>query len=116
MTTINITDTTLEVRFRPLEKLAGLLRDLEAPRSAVTGVTVETDALRAARGLRAPGLAIPGVRKVGTWRGRGRRTMVSVRKDQPALRITLAGARYDELLLGADDAPAYAEQLRPVTR
>jgi hypothetical protein len=116
MATIKITDTTLEIRFRPWEKVAGLLRDLEVPRSAVTGVTVETDALRAARGLRAPGLAIPGVRKVGTWRGRGRRTMVSVRRNQPALRITLTGARYDELLLGVDDARDRAEQLRPVTR
>jgi hypothetical protein len=65
------------------------------------------------RGLRAPGLALPGVRKIGTWRRPGERTLVAVRKGQPAVRVRLEGARYDVLLLGADDAVALADALSP---
>jgi hypothetical protein len=116
MTTINLTTDRLQVRFRPLEKLAGLLGDLDVPRSSVTSVTVEPDGLAAARGIRAPGLGLPGVRKIGTWRGRNRKAMVSVRRGQPAVRIGLTGERYDELLIGVDDAQAWADRLRPATR
>ena len=116
MTTINLSGDRLEVRFRPLEKLAGLLRDLDVPTSAITSVTVEPDGLAGAKGIRAPGLGIPGVRKLGTWRGRHRKAMVSVRRDQAAVRITLTGQKYDELLLGVDDAAAWADRLRPATR
>ena len=116
MTTINLSGDRLQVRFRLLEKVAGLLRDLDVSRSSIASVVVEPDGIAAARGLRAPGLAIPGVRKVGTWRGRHRKTMVSVRRGQPAVRITLTGEKYDELLLGVDDAAAWADRLSPTTR
>jgi hypothetical protein len=51
------------------------------------------------------------VRKIGTWRGAGRRTLVSVRRGQPALRVRLDGQRWDELLVGTDDAAAVAASL-----
>jgi hypothetical protein len=111
MTTINLTDTALQVRFRPWEKLAGLVRYFDVPRSAVTAVATEPDGLRAARGVRAPGLGLPGRRLLGTWRGRNRRSLVSVSKDRPALRITLSGSKYDELLLAVDDVEAWAKRL-----
>jgi hypothetical protein len=65
----------------------------------------------ATQGLRAPGLGLPGLRKIGTWRGAGRRTLVSVRRGQPAVRVTLEGRRWDELLVGTDDAAAVAASL-----
>ena len=111
MNTIHIADDTLTVRLAPMTKLAGLLRDQVVPLSAVTAVEVAQDGLAAARGLRAPGLALPGRRKVGTWRGRGARRLVDVRRGQPALRLRLRGHHYDELLLGHDDASALADRL-----
>jgi hypothetical protein len=111
MATLQVTDSTLSVRFTRGEKLAGWVRDTEAPRSAIRSVEVATDALRAPRGLRAPGLGLPGVRKIGTWRSPGERTLVSVRRDQPALLIRLDGQRYDTWLIGADDAAALAVRL-----
>ncbi|MGN6577166.1 MAG: hypothetical protein ACTHKG_15945 [Nocardioides sp.] len=116
MTTINLAGDRLQVRFRPLEKLLGLLSDLDVPTDAIGAVTVEPDGLAAAKGIRAPGLGIPGVRKLGTWRGRHRKAMVSVRRGQPAVRITLAGEKYDELVLGTDDAAVWADRLRPAPR
>ncbi|SFL33387.1 hypothetical protein [Geodermatophilus ruber] len=111
MATLRTTPQTLTVSLSRAEKLLGLLRDLEVPRSAVREVTVVPDGLTATRGLRAPGLALPGVRQVGTWRGRGEKTLVSVRRGQPAVRVRLTGQRFDTLLLGTDDAAAVAGEL-----
>ena len=115
MTAILVSDDTLTVRLTRLSKVAGLLRDQVIPRSAITAVEVVPDGLAAARGLRAPGLALPGRRKIGTWRGRGVRRFVDVRRGQPALRLTLQGQRYDELLIGHDDVTDLAARLTPVT-
>jgi hypothetical protein len=113
MTTVQLTPTTLTVRFTLAEKIAGLLRDVEVPRAAVQSAEVVPEPLSAMRGLRAPGLGLPGLRKVGTWRRPGERTLVSARKGQPALRVRLDGSRYDTLVLGVDDAAALARSLTP---
>jgi hypothetical protein len=110
MASLETTPDTLRVRLTRAERLAGLLRDVEVPRSAVTGVDVVADPLCAVRGLRAPGLALPG-RRVGTWRRSGERTLVSVRRGQPAVRVRLAGQRLTTLLVGADDAAAVAARV-----
>jgi hypothetical protein len=116
MATLQLTDSTLSVHLTRFEKIAGLLRDVQFPRTAVRDVEVVADGLAAARGLRAPGLGLPGVRKIGTWRRPGGRSLVSVRRDQPALRITLEGQRYDTLVIGSDDAGAVATALTGTVR
>ena len=113
MAMLQLTPTTLTVRLTRGEKIAGLLRDVEVPRSAVRDAEVVPDPLHGMRGLRAPGLALPGVRKIGTWRRPGERTLVSVRKGRPAVRIRLDGQRYDTLLVGTDDAASLAAALGP---
>ena len=112
MATVEVNHSTLAVRFTAREKVLGLIRDIEVPRSAVVDVTVEADGLAAVRGFRAPGLALPGRRKVGTWRGGGRRTAVSVSAGQSEVRVQLTGAGYDELLIGMPDAARTAEVVR----
>lgn len=112
MSTIDVSDTSLTIRLSPVEKVFGLLRDQVVPRDAVTEVEVVPDGLSAVRGIRAPGLGLPGLRMIGTWRGRGAKRFVSVRRGQPALRVQLAGHRYDELLLGSDTAEQLASRLR----
>jgi hypothetical protein len=114
MATIDLTPQTLTVRFTTAEHVGGLIRDITVPRSAVTSVAVEADGIRAVGGLRAPGLALPGRRKVGTWRGLGdqpRRTAVSVARGEAAVRITLAGQKFDQLLIGTTDAESVAGTL-----
>ena len=113
MATVQLTPTTVTVRFTTAEKVAGLLHDLELPRAAVRSAEVVPEPLDAIRGLRAPGLALPGVRKIGTWRRPGERSLICVRRGQPAVRVRLEGARYDTLLLGADDAATLADALAP---
>lgn len=111
MTTLKITADTVAVRFTRLEKVLGLVRDHEVPRAAVTAAEVVPDGLQATHGLRAPGLGIPGRRKLGNWRGRGR-SLVSVRRGQPAVQLTLQGQPWERWLIGTDDAARLAEDLR----
>jgi len=111
MATLQLTPTTLRLSFTRAEKLGGLVRDLDVPLSAVARAEVVADPLPAVRGLRAPGLGLPGIRKIGTWRRRGHRSLVSVRRGQPAVRIDLTGQRYDTLWVGADDAAVLAAEL-----
>lgn len=112
MTTIHLSAGTLHVRLTLLEKISGLLRDVAVPLAAVRSVDVVPDGAAAARGLRAPGLGLPGVRLVGTWRGRGHRALVAVHGRRPAVRVRLEGERWTELLLGVDDVEEAAAALR----
>ena len=111
MAILQVTPPTLSVRLTRGEKIAGLIRDVDVPLSAIRAVEVVPDPLAGLRGLRAPGLALPGVRMIGTWRRQGEKTLVSVRRDQPAVRVRLEGGRWDALLIGTDDAEALAATL-----
>ena len=114
--TLRMTDDRLQIRFAPTEKALGLLRDVDVPFSAVRDVEVVPNGLAATTGVRAPGYAWPWSRKLGTWRRRGHKSLVDVRRDQPALRVLLEGQRYDELLIGSDDAERVAAGLRARVR
>jgi len=114
MTQVTITPTSIDVRFTTMEKIAGLMRDQEVDRRHIAAVTVAPNGLAAARGIRAPGLGLPGLRKIGRWRRHGTRTLVSVRRGQPALSIRLAGGPYAHMLLSTSDAQALADELAPV--
>jgi hypothetical protein len=105
MTTMRVEGDTLVVRFTTTEKILGLVRDQRIPASAIGAVATVDDGLAAARGLRAPGLGLPGIRKIGTWRSHDGKSLVSVRRDQPAVRVELSGQTYSSLIIGTD-APA----------
>lgn len=112
MSTIRLAPATLTVQLTPWEHVFALRGNVTVPRADIVSGAVVTDALAAARGVRAPGLGAPGVRKVGTWRSRGSRTLVSVRRGQPAVHIRLRpSSDWDALLVGCDDAPAIVTQL-----
>jgi uncharacterized protein len=86
------------------EKLAALHGDIDVPLGDVRGVRLEPDPLAAVRGLRAPGLGLPGRVKIGTWRGPDQRSFVVARRGVPAVRVQLANAKHDELLVSTPEA------------
>ncbi|MFC0004580.1 hypothetical protein [Micromonospora siamensis] len=112
MATVEITADRIRVRLSTTEKIFALRGDLSFPRTAVRRAEVVPNAVTAIRGLRAPGLGLPGLRNVGRWRSRVGTEFVTVRAGQPAVRITLSGQPYDSLLIGSDDATALARRLR----
>jgi hypothetical protein len=111
MVDVATTPEALSVHLTRREKVAGLLRDLTVPWTAVASVGVEDDGLRAVRGVRAPGLALPRRTKIGTWRRRTGPAMVVVRAGVPTLRIGLTGEKYDELLVSHPDAHELAREI-----
>lgn len=115
MAVMTVTGDELHVALTGFEKVAGLHRDIRVPIAAVRDVRVEADAVGAARGLRAPGLAIPGRTKIGTWRRRGAQGFVVARRGVPAVRVALSGTDHDELLVSVGDAEAVAEAVRSRT-
>ena len=111
MARAHLSEDSLVVRFSAGEKIAGVLRDIDMPLSTVLSASVEPDGLSAATGMRAPGLAVPGYNKIGTWRSRGRRTLVVVRRGRPALSLRLAEHRYSDVLIDVDNAVDLARAL-----
>jgi hypothetical protein len=111
MTTARVHDATLTVSFTTAEKIAGLVRDQHIPLSAVRAVEVVPDGLEAARGLRAPGLALPGRRKIGTWRSSAGKSLVAVHGHRPAVHLTVEGQRYATLLITTDAPEELAASL-----
>lgn len=111
MTTVRLTADRLQVRLSLAEKLGSLHGDLDIARTEISAANVVADGLAASRGLRAPGVEIPGRVKLGTWRGRSGRQFVAVRRGEPTLRLELAGGPYDTVLISTPDAAALAAAL-----
>jgi hypothetical protein len=101
---ILIDGATLTVVLSRWEKLAALHGDVTVPLAAVEGVRVVDEPLPAVTGLRAPGLALPGRTKIGTWRASGRRTFAVARAGVPAVCVDLSGAGYARLVVSTPDA------------
>jgi hypothetical protein len=112
---LHIEGDELVLRLTGFERIAGLHRSIRVPVSSVTAVDVVDDPVRSVAGVRAPGLALPRTVKIGTWRGRGERRFVVARRDQPAVRVRLAGQPHTELLVSVPDAPGTAAALRAAT-
>jgi len=108
---ITLSNDEIRIELSWWEKFFGLMGDRTIPRSAVTEVALEPDPLAATRGLRAPGLGIPGSVKIGTWRGKGRTMYVSIRRSTPAIRIEAAGLDRDAYLVSVADARELVDAL-----
>jgi hypothetical protein len=108
---VTIEGRELVVTLARNEKWWGLLSDLRVPISAISAVEAVPDGRRAVHGMRAPGLGGP-QRLIGTWRATNDRQYVCVRRDQPAVKVTLDGQRYRTVLVGLDDADRVAVDIR----
>ena len=112
MAHLSVIGNHLVLTLTTFEKVAALHGDLRVPTGAVTSVEVVQQPFAYVRGFRAPGLAIPGRLLIGTWRCRAGRMFVVARRGVPAVRVRLAGWRYDELLVSDPGAAAMSQRLR----
>lgn len=112
MATPHIDGDTLVVTLTRQEKLLALRGDLRVPVSGVQEIEVVDDPLHAVRGLRSPGLGLPGRTKVGTWRRPGARSFVVVHGDRRGIRIGLRDVGFDSIVLGTDRPEELAASLR----
>lgn len=111
MVAVSTSNGSLHVRPPLVGSVAGDSGGLVAHRDQVVRARVVADVLAEARGLRAPGLHVPGVNTYGTWRRRGSTTCVAVRRGRTALVLDLAGHDPDRVVVSAEAASGHAEQL-----
>jgi hypothetical protein len=111
MSSIALDETDLVVTLEPNERRWGLLRNLRVPVSSISAVEVVVDGRRAVRGMRAPGLGGT-QRLIGTWRASGNKQYVCVRRNQPAVKITVERQRFRTILIGTDEAERVAGEIR----
>jgi hypothetical protein len=100
------------------EKAEAVHGDLRVPVSAIRGVEVLDDA-HSWTGIDVGfkvGLRLPGVVTVATVHGHGEKVFVAVHGDTPrGVRVRLAGAPWDEWIVGCADPEAVAATLAPAS-
>src|SRR3954454_14819198 len=111
MPTVTVTPAIVTVRLSTAEKAGALHGDVSIPRSAIVAATVVEDPMSGVAGIRAPGYAMPGHAKLGTWRHHDGKDFIAVYADRPAVELRLAGQPYERLLISVDDPQAVVAQL-----
>jgi hypothetical protein len=105
MADLHVADGTLIVDLSAAERFFALhFSTPKIPTSAITGVTAVPDVYAQLRGIRAPGLGIPGRTAVGTWRGRGYKDFAVIYRRGPGVVVTTRDFPYERVLIGTDDA------------
>jgi hypothetical protein len=107
MPVVMVDDAALTVRLSFLERLlAARSTDVVVPRGCVVRCFSVDEPWPLLRGLRWPGLSLPGVVALGSWRWRSAagsgRDFVAVRGRGPGVVIDLTGHEFDRLLLSID--------------
>lgn len=113
--TVSIENGRLVVEPVGLDKLWGFRRRIEVPLSQVRGATYDPGAAYAGKGLRAPGLALPGMKWVGTFYRDGDRSYWNVRAGGQTIVVELADSRLARLYLTVGDARAVVDRINEAT-
>lgn len=106
MSTIELRDGGLTIRLSLVEKMCALHASVHADQSQVLRAFSVNDPWDLLRGLRMPGLGVPGMVALGTWRWRraegSGRDFVVVRGHGPGVVVDLRDHEFDRLLLSVD--------------
>ena len=113
MARIHLTTEHLIVELQGWHRLWALTRGLEIPLAHVRGATADPGAAGEPKGLRAPGLHLPGGTAVGTF---CERVFWDVRDPSRVVVIQLAGERYDRLVIEVADPRATVDLIEAATR
>jgi hypothetical protein len=111
-TTLHADPSGITLRLGLLDRVLALRGDARIPARDIAAIAVVPDGMAAVAGVRAPGLGVPGARKIGTWRRRQGATLAVVRGRGPALEITATDGPVRRIVVSAHDAAARATALR----
>ena len=103
MNTVTVTDGWLVVIPRGMDKLWSLTRELRIPLAHVQGATVDPGATHDYKGLRNPGLGVPGAKWAGTFTLDGERHFWNVTGSSRTVVVQLTDEDYDRLYLTVDN-------------
>ena len=104
MTEVEITQDTLIVRVKGMDKLLSLKSRLEIPLSHILGAEADPQAASEnPKGLRLPASYVPGVITAGTFYLDGEWVFWDVHDPQNAIVIRLEDERYARLIIEVED-------------
>ena len=112
MTTIVLTDTELIVHVQGLDKVLSFKSEIRVPLAHVEGVAAASEEAVAPKGLRAPGISIPGL-TAGTFYGPDGRAFWDVHDADKAIVIYLRHDTFTKLIVEVEDPAAV---IRAITR
>lgn len=110
MNAVTIEDGRLVVVPRGLDRLWSFTRRLSIPVEHVRSATHDPSANREPKGLRAPGLSIPG-KTAGTFRRHGRTTFWNISNPRDTVVVELVDERFDRLVITVADPAAVVDAI-----
>ena len=113
MATLIVHTDYLEIKLSRGEKIASLHRsDLEIPLDKIRSAALTDDPWVWVRGLRSPGLGVPGNVAVGTWRFHDGKDFLLVRGKKPAVVIDIDDFEYARVIISTSHAVTLIKALR----
>jgi hypothetical protein len=111
MARVTVSDDLLTVSLEGLDRLWALKGSITVPLRHVRGATADPGAAREPKGVRAPGLHVPGVAAVGTFHREGEKVLWAVHGGAGAVVIELVDEDYARLVIEVDDPRAVADEV-----
>jgi len=110
---VGVRDGAVVVDLSQVDVLFALRKQLVVPLANVTGARIVANAyeIRPRPWLRAPGTAIPGIIRAGTYRSKEGQSFWNIRNGANALVIELHDHRYKRIVLQIADPAAAMEQI-----
>lgn len=106
---IDATRQLLVVEPQGLDKVWGFVRLIEVPLDQVRGATHDPGTIEDYKGVRGPGLGIPGHKWVGTWRKDGQRHYWNVTGGKTTIVILTTSPRFQSLYLSVENPRAVVD-------
>ena len=98
-------------------KLWALKSRITVPASHIRSARIDPERARVNfEGIRAPGTAIPGILRAGTFYSRKGRTFWDVTTGNNAIVVDLVGGPFDELVVDVSDPRAAVAQLQRIAQ
>jgi hypothetical protein len=115
LTEVELTRGALVVHVPGMDRLWALKSRLEIPLAHVVGAEAGPEVAREwHKGIRVPGIHVPGVITAGTFYQDGERVFWDVHNPERTVVIQLRDEQYAKLVIEVDDRPATAAAIRGV--
>jgi hypothetical protein len=108
---INFEESTLTIKINGLDKMWSFKSNFVIPYANIAGATLDQEALDEKKGMRWPGLSIPG-KYAGTFILDGEKTFYNAEVGEgDIIVIQLRNEEYARLVLSVDDGHALVDQI-----
>ena len=121
MTQIELTESTLIVHVKGIDKILAFKSQLEIPLTHVVSAEIDPIVVEKwghpnLKEIRAPGTGLPGVIKAGSFRLNGQWAFWDVHDPQKAITIKLADEHYTKLVIEVADPAATVAMIEEALR